>query len=355
LARLLLPFPIGVQQTYSGFPDVLYFHKPNSRGNEISPYREFSPNLVRYDNHGFRGDLQSLNSNSRLVVLMGDSFVEARQVSEEKSLTGQLANKFKNLNFINSGCSAYTTTTEYLLLKNRIIKFQPEQIILFFSFNDYSDNYIYKGGYFRHPSIFSEKVPPAELVQKFENNDKFNSFSEFGEFIRRHSALAANLALFINNRNINYIQKIHTEKAFKSTFLEVNTPTEKMDYEGRKVLEFTHRGLSEMGKLANQHGIDFSVYIIPLPTQVGSKEWSSGKSLFYGYDPDSIENSRLYQSRLMKFCKTTGIRCIDLLPDFRKAYGTGKGPKLFFDYDGHWTPEGHRIVANAVAKQLLIN
>jgi hypothetical protein len=57
-----------------------------------------------------------------------------------------------------------------------------------------------------------------------------------------------------------------------------------------------------------------------------------------------------YQSRLMDFCKSESIVCIDLLPDFRAA--ASSGASLFLPYDGHWTKDGHSLVASVVARHL---
>jgi len=64
---------------------------------------------------------------------------------------------------------------------------------------------------------------------------------------------------------------------FQHSLKAVNMPTEKLDMEGRMVLEFTHRRLAEIAALTKREGIDFSVFIIPMPTQVSGQEWSPGK------------------------------------------------------------------------------
>ena len=55
-------------------------------------------------------------------------------------------------------------------------------------------------------------------------------------------------------------------------------------------------------------------------------------------------------SIISAWCKENGVGVVDLLPIFRKA--GEKDPYLFFPYNGHWTPKGHKIVAGELLKGL---
>lgn len=345
LCRLILPFPLGTHNTYVSEPDVLYFHKPGSSGYEVAPHRDFKPSHVQYNKFGFRGKSPQ-NATRPIVALMGDSFVEARQMEEKSTFAGMLAESFKEYEFINAGCSAFTTTTEYLLLKNRVLRFNPSKVFLFFTFNDYADNFIYQGGFFRHPEIFTDKLPPTSLRQNISEAPPPRSL----DFLKMHSAIVANMARWLSAEPKAQLAIPADRNLFQHSFKAVNTPTEKLNAEGRQVLDFTHRGLAEMATLAKKQGIDFSVFIIPLPTQVSSKEWSPGKTVYYGYKPDESDDSVVYQTRLLSFCKSNGIKCIDMLADFRAA--SISAPPLFLPYDGHWTEAGHRVVASVIARHL---
>ena len=51
-----------------------------------------------------------------------------------------------------------------------------------------------------------------------------------------------------------------------------------------------------------------------------------------------------YQDVLRRFCEQHGVRFIDLFPPISRS-----GPKsAYFEDDPHWTPEGHRVVAEAL-------
>jgi hypothetical protein len=55
------------------------------------------------------------------------------------------------------------------------------------------------------------------------------------------------------------------------------------------------------------------------------------------------------QRRLLAFCRTSGIRCLDLLPVFRRAAGRGR---LYRENDTHYSPEGERLAADAIRDYL---
>ena len=45
--------------------------------------------------------------------------------------------------------------------------------------------------------------------------------------------------------------------------------------------------------------------------------------------------------------KALRIQSCDLVPPLRAAHK--RGARLYFDFDGHWTSEGHRVAAEAMA------
>ncbi len=49
--------------------------------------------------------------------------------------------------------------------------------------------------------------------------------------------------------------------------------------------------------------------------------------------------------RLDRFLGSSNIPYLDLLPVFRSASAAPNTSPLHFRHDGHWTPAGHRLVA----------
>jgi phospholipase/lecithinase/hemolysin len=66
------------------------------------------------------------------------------------------------------------------------------------------------------------------------------------------------------------------------------------------------------------------------------------------YDWDLEDPNR----RLTGILDQTNIPYLDLLPVFRTVAGQPDAPPLHFLHDGHWTPGGHQLAAEAIASFL---
>lgn len=83
------------------------------------------------------------------VVLLGDSFTEALQVAEDErftSVTERLlarcdAGSGRRVEVLNFGGAGFSTAQEYLLLKERVLRYSPDLVVLaFFPGNDIAEN-----------------------------------------------------------------------------------------------------------------------------------------------------------------------------------------------------------------------
>jgi hypothetical protein len=51
-----------------------------------------------------------------------------------------------------------------------------------------------------------------------------------------------------------------------------------------------------------------------------------------------------------EICRAVGVRCVDLLSDLRAA--ARDDPYLYYRWNLHWTPAGHRVVAATLAREI---
>jgi len=345
--RAFFPFPLTSMTTYQSFADVTYFHKANSLGYEVSPFGEFKPTRLEYDSEGFRKlDGGHSIKNESAVVLLGDSFVEARQVPSSETVAGILENANLRYRFINAGCSGFTTTTEFLLFKHRLAKLKPKKLYLFFSFNDYADNFWYFGGYYKQEDIFQVGVPRPEYVPAIYRQ----YFDQFENWIFVNSAIYGYLKhAFRNKAEMSVWKEVANSELFNDSPKNVNKSTDEMNSLERRILDFTHQGIFAMAELAKEAGVELHVLIIPLPTQVNEHEWKVGKRIF-GYAQNEIVPARIYQDRLIQFFRSNGIGYTDLLPVFVKESGVNR--RMFLDFDGHFSSSGNRVIASILESQL---
>lgn len=340
--RTFLPFPLTTTTTYQAFDDVTYFHKPNSTGYELSPYGEFSPVRLDYDQYGFRDTGHPVSGKGQAIALMGDSFVEARQVQPQETAAGVVATAMPEFDLLNAGCSSFTTTTSFLVMNHRLAGFPVTKYYYIFSFNDYADNFWYYGGYYKQKDIPSSAMPNPTYVPKY-----YHEYSQvFENWLGVNSAIYAYFKDMTKPpRTLEVWKEVVDSSRFNDSPRNVNKPTSEMDGLEREVLDFTHQGILAMADLARERNADFAVAIIPLPPQVNAEEWKVGKKIF-GYAPDETIESRVYQERLIGFLDEHGIRYIDLLPLFQQR--STEGHRMFLDFDGHFTRYGNVAVAEAV-------
>lgn len=341
--RWTLPFPLTTIGTYEVSDQTVYFHRPNSSGYETSPLNEYPPIRLHYNQFGFRGDWQEFPKDKSRAFVLGDSYVEARQVPVEKTAVELLNGLQRSEFFANAGCSAFTTTLSFLLLKNKILALGPKRIVLLFTFNDYSDNFTYGGGYYTQPGLLTGEIPRSEFQP---GAYKKNSLPVRDRVISNFAILTYMNRLLVPEAKLPEGNAAPTNPKLHLDFVAVNKPDSQLDDQEKQIVNFTHEGIRAISDLARTSGAEFSMFIIPMPTQVSAEEWTIAKKHFYGLEEGYFEKSRIYQDRLLNFCKTQNLHCFDMLPAFQKA--EAPGVKLFNPYDGHWTERGNEIVAREI-------
>lgn len=142
--------------------------------------------FVEITEHGFRGvDVGpgAPASGTLRIALVGDSYVEARQVALEASIGGRLAGELAPcaggpVEVLPFGVSGYGTAQEYLLYRERVAAYHPDLVVLaFLTGNDVADN---------HPDVrMSDDPSPYFSVAADGVLVLDDSFREGDEYRRR--------------------------------------------------------------------------------------------------------------------------------------------------------------------------
>lgn len=113
--------------------------------------RSENPVFVRFNEHGMRDRPRSLRKppDTLRVALLGDSYVEAKQVDLEDTVGAVLERELalcpslggRKVEVLNFGVAGYGTTQALLMFRERARKFAPDIVILgFFVGNDIRNN-----------------------------------------------------------------------------------------------------------------------------------------------------------------------------------------------------------------------
>jgi hypothetical protein len=65
-----------------------------------------------------------------------------------------------------------------------------------------------------------------------------------------------------------------------------------------------------------------------------------------------VERQMAFDAAFCGFLAERGVRCLDITPELQRA-AREDGKRLYYWLDIHWTPEGHRVAASAVARRML--
>jgi len=78
---------------------------------------------------------------------------------------------------------------------------------------------------------------------------------------------------------------------------------------------------------------------------VGADEWNDGRAT-WGFEKNKLYTDHFPFELVGSYARENNLPFINALDDFLKA----PEQKYFFDWDGHMTPEGNKIVADVIVR-----
>lgn len=131
-------------------PRYLYISDPE-RGYKHMPYfdgrwtTEYGTVAVRTDRYGFRNPDAEPGAQFVTLLVLGDSFTFAPELSQSETFSALLESQFQDdrgmsVKVYNAGVNGYGTTQEVQLLKEMAPILHPQVVLLAFYMNDIRDN-----------------------------------------------------------------------------------------------------------------------------------------------------------------------------------------------------------------------
>ena len=143
---------------------------------------------------GMRDSEHSENKeeNTFRILMLGDSFTEGQGVGMEKAFPALLEKalkekiKTKNIEILNAGTFSYSPLLEYLYLKDRGLKLNPDLVIVNFDESDISDDLNYESQSIKDADGLPTSFPKIEFKDEGEPKDKLLPFlpKELKKFLR---------------------------------------------------------------------------------------------------------------------------------------------------------------------------
>lgn len=316
-------------------PDLLHIHRPHDvfvgsvRGDAAEWFgirgHEY-PVDVHYDQNGFRNDADMDRAD---VVVIGDSFVEASRTPAAQLLTTRLAETL-HARVLNLGQAGYGPQQERIVLERFGLPAHPRVVVwLFFEGNDLNDSRRYRD------------------LRRTAERFSIDHFSAWQRSLvhnvgrRLRAALSAPQSDFaLGNRRSGLIHA--NARGGVQRMYYVYRPIGPSD-DCMAELSGVEDIIEDAAACCAKHGSRFVLGFVPTNYRVYRDlcRFDSGADAADWTINDLPE-------RLRSWAGAHGIDCVDLTPRLHEAAQNGT---LVYELDdSHWTPEGNRVAALALAR-----
>ena len=360
-----------------------YFHRPPNtvqRGTakdvpeEAFLYPKTPPGhpdieyTLTIDKRGFRNktDLEQYD-----IVILGDSFAEGSKVTDDDAWPVLLAKK-SELTVYNLGMSAGHPGTYLETIKKFGDELSPKIVLCL----------LYEGNDFRDSNFRKKDTLPRRIEDYFKSSPLRNAaknlmIRSFGSTQTAPSpaethALPSPEPTPQPSEALSWLPvavpqgtnaKYYT---FKIKRLLEHFVTKEAFLKSQGAIR-TFAALRQIKGLCSEKGIRLVIayapdkphLILPLITEIVTPEQLHAFMALKQRDlPPAnklletlLARHNVQESAIEDFCRTESIEFTSLTAPLRKA--TAQGSQTYFTYDQHWTPLGHKIVAEAISRHIL--
>ena len=308
--------PNGMYVTDS---NLLYVPNPNFSAQSISPGYSVP---IRINSLSLRGPELSPKTSERWLV-MGDSFAFSAQATEEEHFIGVL-NGLQDIEFINGGADGYGTWQA--LLRYKSLRKQAEidgLLVLFFVGNDFFDNQQFEG--LQRKSASTQSGTP--LLSKAK--------PAWERFLSQHSYLYAHWKIYQRAKTFQNDPQAHGK--WKSELMLFASP----QYP-KEMIEATDQVFRKLAGIVPPEKLMVAIaapyFVVEQDRMASTFEMVQISPADVRLDTPTQQLTSILQKYQIPYC--------DLAPALRAEYA--KGIPQYLSFDGHWTPAGHKTVANRI-------
>jgi hypothetical protein len=332
------------------------------------------PVLIRYNSQGLREREYSYQKPGGVfrILILGDSFVEAEQVLFEETfhekLEELLDDQCKDSDFtevIAAGVSGWGTDQAYLFFRNEGYKYQPDLVLLAFADNDIVNNYFPLEAK-QEGRTDGRLYKPYFVLEDDKLVLKDFPYHQDGEGTPLYS-----LKLFLSRYFVSYRLITNTiKKAFPllKGFLERNSPGEpdgersepypsiyvhKANYQSayQNAWEITEILLAKLAEEIRLSGAEFAVFYDGSIFITHPESWEEYQERYPKLREEKWNFNRV-ESMLSQSLEKQDVPFLSLQPVFTQE-ATESDRWFFIPGDGHWSVEGHQLIAETLYQWLI--
>ena len=320
--------------------------------------------LVETNEHGFRDLPRSYEKPEGVfrVAVLGDSFIEAKEVALEDSFTRQLESQLQQcqpnrVEVLNFGVQGYGTAQQLLLLREEVLRYAPDLVVLaFFPANDFYDNHIdlnpsnaELAPYFVvSQTDGSLQQVPAKRGLSFVIRKQLLRWSNYSRVLKLlwRSGLSS---LFTSRSAAN---KVRWHRELGADYQEWLAAREPQVREMSEAWLVTEKLIHQVNREVLQHDAQFQLLVLSTAIQVHLDEMLQRRF----QRKFRVSSMNFAGNRLNDFARRMGIPILNLVPGMREH--AIKHNQLLHGFEnaqlgfGHWNENGHRVASRIFAESL---
>jgi len=326
--QLLYRYPQGL---YAAHPTRAYTLVPNFHGRLATP--EFDTAVVT-NSLGLRDDVEygAKAPGTIRILVLGDSFAMGVGVEARETFTKLVAERLNagasgmRFDTINSGVPSYSTREETLYLEEQGLQLQPDIVLLaLYVGNDILDN----------TRTSWSRVVDGDLVDPESHAGILPLAAR--RILSRHSQLYHFLWPYQRRLLGHGDEERRAEQRMFAIYDRPEAPSIAPAWQA------TEHWLERLARITRAHDVALGVIVIPERLQLEPATWAATAARLNSgaaeYRPERPDR------QLVEMLQRLHVPSLDLLSPLQSA---AQGQSLYFRLDGHWTPAGHRVAADAI-------
>lgn len=264
------------------------------------------------------------------IAVIGDSYVEAHVLDFDSSLSEKLENKLGNKKFevYRYGISGAPMSQYLHMLRNEVIKYEPDLVIVMLVHNDFDESYEFLQG------SYASNFMKFKILNGAVFEEQPRQFQRPWYTPLRESAIWRYL-VFRQKIPVDYIKDILLgNKIYYQGNISINAINAKKT-NNEIVTNYVFR---EMKKICDNNKAELLIVM------------GGVTEVVYGMvdKTESFKAGALSLNLIAReAARRNGIDFLDLESVFEDFYKQ-KQKRLTFIHDGHWNEYGHEIAANAI-------
>ncbi len=313
-----------------------YRLKPDLQLNTVVDGREID---IKTNSHGMSSAEIDVHKTKPRIAFVGDSFTFGCWAdSFEATFVGRFAAdvSYEGYEILNFGVPGYGFDDAELIIKEEVIRFQPDHVILMaFAGNDFRDTFLGLDQYTIENGVglfdfenFAEKVS-----SEYHTDDT----TKIGWFLSGHFATYRAFAKLRQSMGENNLSQEYLEvgRAFTdySFWSQVAYPEVAM-----QTIDISLKTLGRIEQFLRENEVTFQIAAIPYKEQVYVVH-----PMGNGYD------IRFPQKYIAEYAETHGVPYLDLLPPLRESFRKNN-EALYAKRDPHLNNNGHRVIGEVLSQ-----